>query len=920
MNMTYSKHENGIRCRLADHHLELTWFGAEMIRIRAWKTAAPRFSSLTVMASPSTPADWGVVEQPDYVELKGALLSARVDGHGAVSFFRQGRALLAEQAGTRAFPLNDLGKPGDEHGAEQRFELSADEALYGLGQFLNQVANWRGQEATLIHGNVTVAVPFLVSTRGWGMLWDNASHTTFRDDTAGMRLWSEVADGIDYYVVAGGNLDAVVAGYRRLTGAAPLFARSFYGYIQSKERYKTAAELAEVVREYRRRGLPLDVIVQDWLYWGPGMERWSGMRHDPETYGDLAGAISEIHGMGAKVMISIWPRIGVGTALGRELAAGGHLFVGRPADQDKVYDAFSPAAREIYWRHAKEGLFDLGVDAWWMDGTEPEFEDCHDTARHKRSCVAQRDTVAGSWARLLNAYSLATTGGVYEHQRAVTSDKRVMILTRSAFAGQQRYAAATWSGDVGANWATLAAHIPAGLHFCLAGIPYWTSDNGAFFVSGRGGIFPKGVADPAYREFYLRWFQYSCFCPLMRSHGTQTPREVWQFGKPGEAIYEALAAFARLRMRLLPYSYSLAAMTAFEGYTPMRALAMDFAGDKRVHDIADQFMYGPVLMVCPVTRPMVHMPTETLGALGLYDMSTEDRPGWRVRVYDGLEAATPATEHVDKAQLDYNWGGNVPAGATSPLYRVEFSGRLLPRGTARQVLLVRVAGRVRVEFDGARVVDDWREGGLREHRIEVDPSRHHGASLRIEYGHTAGEAVIQVGWEINREWTRDGTLPACERDVYLPPVVWYDFWTGERLEGGRVETRPSPLERIPVLARAGSILLLGPEKQWQNQVSDEVIEVRVYPGADGMFTLYEDDSESYAYEQGKCSRIAFTWDDRSRTLTVGERQGRFDGMLERRKFRVVLVGTGIAPSARCAAEIVYDGTRQTVWMGEAAEV
>lgn len=881
----------GVRFAFPGHTLELTWYGPSVVRVRRWLQTEPRRASFCITGTPSKPAGLRISRHPTHTAIDGAELGIRVAGDGALTFVRGGTNLLAEKPDTLAFPANQLPNPEDRAGAEQTFSLSSDEALYGLGQYQNGLMNWRGHEATLIHGNVSVAVPFLLSTDGWGMLWDNPSHTEFQDGPDGMRLWSEVADGIDYAICVGPDADAVIAGYRLLTGTAPLFPRAFYGFIQCKERYKTATELVEVVREHRRRGLPLDIIVQDWLYWGPGMDNWSGMRHDVATFGDLPAAVREIHAEHAKVMISIWPRIGLKTALGQELGKGGHFFAGKPTHTDKVYDAFSEEARAIYWRHTREGLFDLGIDAWWMDGTEPEFEDCHIQMKHKAALLAQRDTAAGSWARVLNAYSLATTRGVYENQRRTTEAKRVFILTRSAFAGQQSCAAATWSGDISASWRTFAYQIPAGLNFCMAGIPYWTTDNGGFFVCGRGGTFPKGVEDPAFRELFLRWFQYSCFCPLMRSHGTQTPREIWHFGQPGEVIYDALADFARLRMRLLPYSYSLAAMTTFHGYTPMRGLAMDFPRDPLLHGITDQFMYGPSLMVAPVIEPMVHIPHETLEPFGNDDLAIDQGKGRLMRTFDGLDAQQAVSETPNHSFFDHNWSGNPPAGASSPSYRIEFSGRLQPRKGCR-AMVVRAAGRVRVELAGSVVVDDWKDAPLREHVIPVDPERHRNAELRVIYGHQAGDAVIQVGWEVNSEWRNAQQSKRLERSVYLPQATWYDFWTGKRYAGGRRDAMPAPLERMPVLVRAGAILPLGPHKQWEDDGPDDPIELRVYPGADGRFTLYEDAGDSYAYERGEYSAMDLEWNDTTSTLTVHPCRGRFPGMRTDRAFHVVLVGDG----------------------------
>jgi alpha-D-xyloside xylohydrolase len=365
-------------------------------------------------------------------------------------------------------------------------------------------------------------------------------------------------------------------------------------------------------------------------------------------------------------------------------------------------------------------------------------------------------------------------------------------------------------------------------------------------------------------------------------------------------------------MRLFPYSYSLAAMTTFRGYTPMRGLAMDFPNDAASYGIGDQFLYGPALMACPVTEPMVHLPKETLIPLGTDDIVTSQGKGKRLRVFDGLDSTQATEEHVNRAFFDHNWSGNLPAGARTPAYRIEFSGRLqTPRKGA--VLLIRVAGRVRVDLAGQCVVDDWRDAPLREHRVPVDSDRHRNAELQVTYGHQSGDAVIQVGWEINAEWKERGAPAKLERTVHLPDAAWYDFWTGRRFEGGRTVAMPAPLERMPVLVRAGSILPMGPHKQWHDEVPDDPIELRVYPGADGRFTLYEDAGDSYAYERGEFSEMDLEWNDAASTLTLGARRGGFAGMLANRTFHVVRVrqdhGAGIEPETHPDRVIRYTGSR-----------
>lgn len=916
--MEIKKTKTGINCEFLEYNLFVDWYSESVIRVRARrKTITSESDSLSVIARPLTGQDVSLNLEGNFTKVTNKNVSIQISDEGFLSFYFKGKKLLAEKPGTRLFPENSYNKPEDQFGCEQQFILSDDDALYGLGQFPDGIMNWRGHEATLIHGNVTVVVPFLCSTGGWGILWDNPSHTTFSDDENGMRLWSDVADCLDYYICFGDTMDNVLAGYRHLTGAAPLFPKAFYGFIQCKERYKTADELAEIVTEYRKRNLPLDVIVQDWHYWGPGNGKWSSMVADQETYGDIEQAVKSIHEQHGKVMISIWPRIGLESDLGRELLEKGFMFEGNPDSQDKVYDAFSNEAREIYWKHVKKGLFDVGIDAWWMDGTEPEFAGCFDAMIHKNACIEQRDTAMGSWARLLNGFGLLTTQGVYDGQRKTTNEKRVFILTRSAFAGQQRNAAVTWSGDISASWDTFQKQIPAGLNFCMSGIPYWTTDTGAFFVRGRGATFSRGVEDPAYCELYLRWFQYSVFCPIMRSHGSQTPREIWQFGQPGETIYDTLEAFDCFRMRLLPYTYSLAGDTTLRGGSLMRGLAMDFPDDSRVHSIKDQFMYGKSLMACPVTQPLVHFPTDRLNPVMVKDDGGKPDNSFSMDVYDGIDAKTPSFSREYNWRLDFSWQGNPPVGATSNSYRIELAGHIaIPVSEPYEAIIFRAAGRLCVELNGAKIIDEWEDLPLREHRIpfsEIDSEVFH---LKISYGHIEGDSVIQAGWEMPITWNEKTPDHKLEKSVYLPDADWYDFWTGKKFNGGNTISTPSPLEIMPLFVPSGTILPLGPVKMWHDEKPDDPIELRIYPGKDGAFTLYEDSGDGYDYENGEYSEIRFSWDDAAGILTIGERSGSFEGMRESRTFNLVMVkenyGIGIDSTEIPTMEIIYDGSEKSV--------
>jgi alpha-D-xyloside xylohydrolase len=468
--------------------------------------------------------------------------------------------------------------------------------------------NLRGQHQYLYQQNMKAVVPVLASTRGYGVLLDSSSLMTFHDDAFGSYLWTDVADGLDYYFIYGPDFDQIVREMRGLTGQAPMLPRWAFGYLQSKERYSTQEELLQIVREYRARGLPLDGIVLDWKSWTGDL--WGQKSLDPKRFPDPAQMTADLHALHAHLMVSIWPIMRPGGADWREMHDGGFL-LGNQA----TYDAFNAAARACYWQQANEGLFSHGVDAWWCDCTEPFEADWQGAIKpepEERMRINTDEAKRYLDPAFINAYSLLHSQGIYEGQRQVTCEKRVLNLTRSAYAGQQRYGTVTWSGDVSASWETLRRQIADGLNFCVTGLPYWTADIGAFFVKRRpdlwfwDGDYDLGIEDLGYRELYVRWFQWAAFLPMFRSHGTDTPREVWRFGEPGDLTYDALVAALQLRYRLLPYIYSLAGWTTQDGYTMLRALPFDFRDDPETYNIGDQFMFGPAFLVCPVMRPMVH--------------------------------------------------------------------------------------------------------------------------------------------------------------------------------------------------------------------------------------------------------------------------------------------------------------------------
>jgi len=465
----------------------------------------------------------------------------------------------------------------------------SEEAFYGLGQHQAGVWNYRGESVDLSQDNTSIAVPLLVSSNGYGLFWNNTSRSRFNNRFVhSLYISSEVADVIDYYLFYGPEFDRIIAAYRELTGAAPMFGKWAYGFWQCKNRYKSQEELLGVAHKYRELHIPVDNIVQDWFWWTV-----KGEFVFNKNYPDAREMIADLHRNHFHLMISVWPYFDPGTATYADMDKRGY-FIDRtkvrafhPAGM-AVYDATNPHARAYYWNLMDKALFQIGADAWWLDTTEPETEG------REENLMLNNKLYIGSGARYANIYPLMTTTAVYDGQRKASDQKRVFILSRSAFAGIQRNAVTAWSGDILSDFETYKRQIPAGLNFSLSGIPYWTTDIGGFFIGNPD--------DPAYRELFVRWFQYGTFCPIFRVHGTRTTNqnELWSYGPDTESI---LVKFDRLRYELMPYIYSVTWMTASESYTPMRPLVMDFRTDLRAQNIGDQFLFGPALLVNPVTEP-----------------------------------------------------------------------------------------------------------------------------------------------------------------------------------------------------------------------------------------------------------------------------------------------------------------------------
>ncbi len=909
-----------LRLEVAGRQLLVEFCAADVVRV-AFAAQAGAFDrpSLAAGVRRCEPVAVRRSQTADSVTLASARLQARVDrSSGRIDFLDPaGRPILSEK--DRALEPAEVQGEHTFH-LRQEWQENPGETLHGLGQQQLGLVDIKGYDLDLWQHNATVVVPLLVSSRGYGVLWDNTSYTRFGDlrewttvpaaqlldengkpggltgtyhagahfekalasrqdadidiavpsatrqanlrihpdlppegpvsvrwegwllpETSGEHLlrlfsnggirmwvdeqlvadhwrqgwlpwydvarvplekgrrhrlriewskdqgmetvqlrwktppaqrstslWSEVGEAVDYYFVYGPELDRVVAGYRRLTGQAPMMPRWAFGLWQSRQRYETQQQSLEVVDGFRSRRIPFDNIVQDWFYWRENA--WGSHQFDPDRFPDPDGWIKSIHDRHARLMISVWGKFYPGTANFEAMQAKGYLYqapltagyrdwVG-PGYHYTFYDAFSPGARAMFWSQVNRELFRRGIDAWWMDATEP---DLLPTPTLDGQRTHMHPTALGTGSRMLNAYPLVNSQGIYEGQRAAAPDQRVFILTRSAFAGQQRYAAATWSGDITSTWSALRQQIAAGLGFSLSGIPYWTMDVGGFAVPSR---FSRKDASPAdveeWRELNARWFEFGTFVPLLRVHGETPRREMWEMGGESHPAYQAQLKFDRLRYRLLPYLYSLAGAVTHQAGTILRPLVMDFPQDTRAARSTDEYLFGPDLLVSPVTA-----------------------------------------------------------------------------------------------------------------------------------------------------------YKARSRPVYLPAgALWYDFWSGAALPGGREIDAPAPYDSLPLHVRAGSIVPFGPELQWTDEKPADPVTLVVYAGADGAFALYEDDGSSYGYEKGASTRIPLRWDDGAHTLTIGRREGAFPGMLSDRTFEMVLVdGTrpvGFSFTPKADRSLRYRGEPLTV--------
>jgi alpha-D-xyloside xylohydrolase len=859
--------------------------------IHAVITPADKFSpepSLMVIPVKAKP-EWTVTENAEGITLKTKSLLVKVDIRSGLIQYQNlnGKNILEEKLQT-ARSFRAVSNDGEAaYQITQVFNSPNDEALYGLGQHQDDMMNYKGKQVLLLQNNTDVAIPFLLSSKNYGVLWDNYSITkvgdvrdyqplssmrlfskdgnqgwltaTYSDqkkNTASItraesdidysflsdmkkfpdsfkmangkvswegkissgysglqhfhikyagyiKIWingemlvnkwrqawnpgtavvetemqkdkkydikiewipdgtesylaikcltpipegekdqyafsSEVGDEINYYFVSGATSDEVISGYRTLTGKAVLMPKWAMGFWQSRERYKTQDELLGVVKEFRDRKIPIDNIVLDWQYWKP--DSWGTHEFDKSRFPNADAMIKTLHDTyNTRLMISVWPKFYTGNANYNLMDKNGFLYKRNIADGRKdwlgypstFYDAFNPEARSLFWDLMNKTLYKKGIDAWWMDATEP---DIHSNLPIEERKQLMTPTFLGSAAKYFNAFPLQNSKGVYEGQRKANPNDRVFILTRSAYGGLQRYAAATWSGDIASRWEDMKSQISAGINFSLSGLPYWTMDIGGFSVERR--YEKPNAADLAeWRELNARWYQFGAFVPLFRGHGQFPLREVYNIAPADHPAYQSILFYNKLRYRLMPYIYALAGNTYQKDYTIMRGLIMDYAEDEQVKDIADQYMFGPSLLINPV----------------------------------------------------YKYG-------------------------------------------------------------------------------------------------------ATSRKVYLPRLNgWYDLYTGAYVKGGQTINAKAPYGQMPVYVKEGAIIPYGPEIQYTAEKPADPITLYVYTGKDAEFNLYEDEGLNYNYEKGAFSTINFTYSESAKTLTIADRKGKFEGMLENRIFNIILI-------------------------------
>lgn len=910
-SQSYKKTDNSVQLTIDTLDVTLSVISPEIIRV----TATPKGAALTdtslIVLKQQVYTNWEVAQEGNNIIVSTSKISAILDAKTGEVCFKDadGTVLLQEKIGGGKIIHNSTTEGADYYTVQQVFESPDDEAFYGLGAQHHRYMNYKGKDVELAQHNLVSCVPFLYSNKGYGILWDNYSITRFGDareyqdisnlllfdtqknaggltathmvqgkvvniirdtiidymfeeeagklnlpkeldqkgtivwegyvgsevegehkfllygsnyikvyvnneliidcwrqnwnpwsrpfqidmkqgeiyaikiewipnggylalkhldplpvqDQMRLSLFSEAAYGIDYYFVYGKTSDEVISGYRKLTGKATMIPKWAMGFWQSRERYKTQDELVDVVQTFRNKKIPLDNIVLDWNYWPDN--QWGSHLFDSTRFANPVEMVSKVHDLNARIMISVWPKYYEGIDNYVAMNEKGYVFQHNiekarldwiyPGYKNTFYDVFNPGARDMFWDQIKTELFDKGFDAWWLDATEP---DMHSNISIEERKLNMTPNYLGNGEQYFNAYSLMNALGVYESQRKTDPNTRVFILTRSSFAGQQRYAAVNWSGDIVSRWSDLYDQITVGTNHSISGLPYWTMDIGGFAIEDKYWE-PKGNDLVEWRELNTRWYQFGAFCPLFRVHGQYPFREIYNIAPEGHPAYASMLYYNKLRYTLMPYIYTLAGDSYHKDYTIMRPLVMDFAHDTKVLNIDNQYMFGPSFLVNPVTE-----------------------------------------------------------------------------------------------------------------------------------------------------------FKAKKRDVYLPDgQAWYDLYTGNVFHGGQTISADAPYERMPVFVKEGSIIPTGVDMQYTNQYPDSVITLYVYAGKDASFELYADESTNYNYEKGKYSYVPISYNESTGTLTIGERRGVYDGMLQNQMFKIVYINAqnpvAFGNESAIVSSITYSGSQ-----------
>jgi alpha-D-xyloside xylohydrolase len=911
--------QNGAQLATGNLNVKVQFYSESTVRVVKWPAGGTdKKASLSVLPKELPALDIHVQESATGVTLTSAQFKLDVNkSDGSIRYFdKDHRAILAEQ-GSAVFTPSQIEREKSAFSLQQNFKLSADEGVYGLGQFQTGEMNYRGRTVKLVQANTVAVNPVLVSTAGYGIFWDNYSKTIFDDSKGTTSFWSEIGDNIDYYFFYGPTIDQEIAGYRKLTGDAPMYGKWAYGYWQSKEHYATRDELLGIAQEYRKRQIPIDNIVQDWNYWGNN-DNWGGMIFDETKYPRPKEMIDILHKQNFHLMISIWAGLGPSSQIHKDMDKRGYLFPTVGWAGFKYFDVYNPAATDLYWKYLNEGIFSKGVDGWWMDSTEPDMVNALTPEGEEYEMKRVQDNHLGTFARYLNPYSLLDTEAVYNNQRKESDQKRVYILTRSTFAGQQRAAATTWSGDIGADWTVYKNQIAAGVNHSMSGIPYWTFDIGAYSLGCQGGVFMNGGKDPAYQELYTRMFQLGAFSPIFRSHGSETPREIWEFGE----YTPVLEQYDNLRYRLLPYIYSLGWQVTHNGYSIMRGLPMDFTTDRKTYSINDQFMFGPAFMVSPVTEYMYHRPPELGELVASTNFKTKDgKPGLTATYYCGKDSKVSCREEI-QPDINLDWYTGWPSFMKDPEFSIRWEGKLIPANSGSYRFNMKSFGARRVYLDGKEIEHNY--DSMESWTVPVTLKAGEAHDFKFETDNTTlGAFRAQLYWKTPAIHAEETVVVPRQktRSIYLPAgTSWIDFWTGEKLKGGTNIVADAPIETLPLAIKAGSIVPMGPVLQYSTEKPADPIELRIYPGADGSFTLYEDENDNYNYEKGVYSTIAFHWNDAAHRLTIDARKGEFPGMLKTRSFQIVLVskghGTGVEVTGTPDKAISYNGETQTIQLAK----